>query len=439
MTSRLRQQANRAAPVHGSARRWVLAVCALLIVAIGVASGTASHAAGGAPRTGSTTAAQTAGRGTPLWVEHIATLRSADAASRYLTHAGYSPGDVRYGVQLFRIVYRTIDPGDHPTTASGLLALPVHRRGTLTTVSFAHGTTSYRGDAPSSLPDDGFATAPAVEYAAAGYAAVAPDYLGLGIGPGSQPWFVTPSETVASLDLLRAARTFTAGRATRVGSDVLVAGFSQGASAALGLAHALTGGADPHFRVKAVAPVSGAYAFGSVELPAVLSGRIAGPVAVPYVSYLLTSYDEVYGVYRSPSEVFREPYADRVETLFNSDVPGKDMVQALPTTLDKLLTPRGFELLHHPSGGLAEGLAVADAVCDWHTSVPIRLYYADRDEQAVNGNTTECAHALHMHGTRFTETDLGTPMYAGSRHLGSGVAGITQSLHWFEQVAPQGR
>lgn len=71
-----------------------------------------------------------------------------------------------------------------------------------------------------------------------------------------------------------------------------------------------------------------------MELPAALDGTIAPPVAIPYLSYLLTSYDRVHDVYRTPSDVFREPYADRVETLFNSDAPGQDMVRALPSTLE---------------------------------------------------------------------------------------------------------
>src|SRR5205809_378975 len=79
----------------------------------------------------------------------------------------------------------------------------------LRTVSVAHGTEAYRGDAPSvsqpPVADDGWAQAPALTYASAGFAAVAPDYLGLGVGPGPHPWMDVPSETTASLDMLRAA------------------------------------------------------------------------------------------------------------------------------------------------------------------------------------------------------------------------------------------
>lgn len=409
----------------------------LLIAGSAAALGSSgpSRAAPAARQQTETAATPSTARGTPLWVEPLRTL-SESGTRKYLKHAEFSAAGVRHGVRLLRVVYRTVDPHGRPTTASGLLALPVGPTGTLTTVSFAHGTTSYRGDAPSSLPEDGFTSAPAVAYASAGYAAVAPDYLGLGVGPGPQPWFDAPSESAASLDLLRAARAYTAGLATRTGSDVLATGFSQGASAALALARSLQDGADPSFRVRAVAPVSGAYAFRSTELPALLNGSIPPQVAVPYVSYLLTSYDRVYGVYRSPAELFRQPYADRVETLFNSEVPGQDMMRALPSSLQKLLTAKGFQQLQHPTGGLARGLRTADAVCAARLSTSVRLDYAKNDEQAVNANTAACMTSLRQHGTAVRTDELGTPDYAGSRHLGSAVAGVTDTLHWFHQVAP---
>lgn len=444
MTSRTPRPAPKptpAPPQHpGSKRtgrclRYGVAILLITASAAALGSSERSHAAPATHHATADIAAHSTARGAPLWAEPLRTLDTADTR-KYLKHAEFGATDVHHGVRLVRIVYRTIDAHGRPTTASGLLAMPVGATGTLTTVSFAHGTTSYRGDAPSAMPDDGFASAPAIAYASAGYAAVAPDYLGLGVGPGAQPWFDTPSETTASLDLLRAARRYTAGMATRTGPDVLVTGFSQGASAALGLARAIQDGADPAFRVRAVAPVSGAYAFRSVELPAILNGSIAPSVAVPYVSYLLTSYDRVYGVYHSPSEVFRKPYADRVETLFNSEVPGQDMIRALPPTLQELLTAKGFELLRHPSGGLARGLRAADAVCTGRLSAPVRLDYAKHDEQAINANAAGCMRSMRSDGTPVSTHDLGTPDYAGSRHLGSAVAGVTDTLHWFQRVVP---
>jgi dienelactone hydrolase len=300
-----------------------------------------------------------------------------------LTSDKFEPGTDRYGVRTYRLVYRTIDAQGHPATASGLLALPQNSAASLRTVSFAHGTENYKPDAPSTS-DDGFLTDPAITYASAGFAAVAPDYLGLGLGPGMHPWMDVPSETTASLDMLRAAREFVARTGRTLRPDVLAAGFSQGASAALGLARALQGGADPWFRLRAVAPISGAYDFLGAELPALLNGDLNAKLTVAYTAYLLVAYDRLHHLYDSPGEVFAQPYAGLVDGLFDGSTPGLDMLGALPDKLDDLLTDRGLSMLEHPSGELAAALRVADSVCvDWAPQVPVRLYFSHDDEEAA--------------------------------------------------------
>ncbi|WP_214322852.1 hypothetical protein [Nonomuraea sediminis] len=116
---------------------------------------------------------------------------------------------VRYGVETYRLVYRTVDPSGRRTTASGLVALPRNAGRQLRTVSFTHGTELFRGDAPS-VTKEVWGKASALTYASAGMAVVAPDYLGMGKGPGAHPWMDIPSETTATLDMLRAARVFAA-------------------------------------------------------------------------------------------------------------------------------------------------------------------------------------------------------------------------------------
>lgn len=379
--------------------------------------------------------AASASRGRLLWAEHLRNLTAAQTR-RLLETAEFDGSGVRDGVRLYRLVYATADPSGRPTTASGLLALPRTRARTFTPVAYTHGTTSYRLDAPSSLPTDEFSAAPAITYAAAGYAAVAPDYLGLGVGPGTQPWFDVASETTASVDMLRAARAYVRSAGDRLAPGVLVTGFSQGASAALGLARALQRGAAPAFRLSALAPESGAYDFTHVELPALVNGTIAGPIAMPYVSYLLVAYNRLHHLYRSESEVFRSPYADRIETLFNSNVPGSDMFMALPSGLSRLLTRQGMQLLSAPKGRFAAALAEADRVCDWDPRVPTRLYFAPGDEQALNANTSSCLARLRTHGSTAAERVLPATDYAGSRHLGSNVAATTATLRWFLRLAP---
>ena len=205
----------------------------------------------------SSSASQVDDRGELVSAEHLRTVPAEQAAAE-LASDGFDTGTVRYGVDTYRLVYRTIDARGRPTVASGLLVLPRNDARRLRTVSFTHGTELFKGDAPS-LATDVWGSAPAITYASAGFAAVAPDYLGLGVGPGTHPWMDVPSETTASLDMLRAARRLVARTGRELRREVFVTGFSQGASAAMGLARALQAGADRWFQLAAVAPISGAY------------------------------------------------------------------------------------------------------------------------------------------------------------------------------------
>ncbi|WP_203660195.1 lipase [Actinocatenispora rupis] len=375
--------------------------------------------------------ASSAQRGTVVSVRHL-TGMSADQTRTSLRTNGFDASAVRRGVDEYQVVYRTVDPRHRPTTASGLLVLPRGGDRSLRTVSFAHGTESFRPDVPSTNTEP-FVTSPPVTYAAAGFAAVAPDYLGMGEGPGTHPWMDVPSETTASLDLLRAARDVAARHGRTLRRDVLATGFSQGASAALGLGRALRGGADDWFRLTALAPVSGAYDFSGVELPAILSSG-DDKTTVAYTTYLLVSWNRLHHLYRDPADIFRAPYAGRVDALFDGDTPGNVMLDQLPDSLRELLTDKGFALLRHPSPRFAAALRVADAVCDWHPGVPTRLYRATGDEQVPTVNTDRCTTAFAAYGEHPTVVELGTPEYEGSRHLGSAVAATAATVRWFASL-----
>ncbi len=377
------------------------------------------------------------GRGTLVGAERLYTLRTPQDAADELTSAGFDDAEVRYGVDAYQLVYRTIDAEGQPTTASGLLALPRTPDTPLTPVSFAHGTGINKDDAPSMERAD-FVSAATVGYAAAGFAGIAPDYVGMGLGPGPHPWMDVPSETTASLDMLRAARAFVPRADHELARDVMVTGFSQGASAALGLGWALQAGEDPHFRLAGLAPVAGAYDFGGTELPALFEGgEIAPKYGVVYAAYTLVAFNRLHGgLYEDPGEVFLAPYDRDLEELFDSTHTGEEVMAATPGTLDELLTPYGRELLSSPTGSFADALRTTGGVCtDWTPRAPTRLYLAPDDEQAVTDNTLWCEAELRENGAEVSVVDLGEVEYEGSRHLGASVAAAAETIPWFRELA----
>ncbi|MFG2431722.1 lipase [Streptomyces sp. NPDC048590] len=351
-----------------------------------------------------------------------------------LTEAGFSGDTVRHGVVAYRLVYRTVDAHGRRTTASGLLVLPLSSERRLSAVSFAHGTGVHRGDAPS-VQRARFVSAPAVAHAAAGAAGVAPDYLGMGTGPGPHPWMDVPSETTASLDMLRAARAFVPRTGHVLERDVMVTGFSQGASAALGLGRALEAGEDRWFRLGALAPVSGAYDFGGTELPALFAGDVEAKSGVVYAAYTLVAFNRLHRVYADPGEVFEARYASHIEALFDGTHTGAEVMQGTPGSLDELLTERGRRMLEHPTGRLADALRTTDAVCtDWVPEALVRLYMASGDEQAVTANTERCRAALAGNGVYAPVVDVGPVDHQGSRHVGSNVAATPLIVRWFAEL-----
>jgi hypothetical protein len=403
----------------------VLAAGAILVAMLAAASGVPATARSVTSAKAATK--QAGGRGELVSAEHLRTLSAAQVAAE-LASDRFDPGTVRYGVDTHRLVYRTIDPRGRPTIASGLLALPRSHARRLRPVSFTHGTELFRGDAPSTAPDV-WGSAPAITYASAGFAAVAPDYLGLGVGPGPHPWMDKPSETTASLDLLRAAHAFVprTGRALR--RDVLVTGFSQGASAATALARALQAGADRWFRLGAVAPISGAYDFQRAQLPAILNGEVHPKASVIYAALLFVAWNRLHHLYDSPAEVFQAPYDGTIEQLLDGSHTGEQVVAGTPDQIGQLLTPHAFQLLRHPTGRLAAALRVADSTCAWAPRAPIRLYLATADEQATNANSVHCQAALRAHGVDVPLVSVGAVDHLDSNRLGTAAV-----VRWFLQL-----
>jgi len=397
-------------------RLTALTASVALTAGIPAAVAAATHSKGTAP------SAAHASSGPLVDVLPLRTLSVRNAAAE-LNDAGFNPSTLRYGVDTYRLVYRTVDPHGQPTTASGLLALPRSPARRLHMVSFDHGSSVYRAEAPS-ITQDAFDSAAPLVYASAGFATVAPDYLGLGLGPGQHPWEDVPSETTASLDMLRAARSYVATTGRELARGVLVTGFSQGASAAIALGRALQNGADRWFRLAALAPVSGAYSWQHIELPALLSGKLNPIWSAAYTAYFVVTWNRLHPFYDTPAQVFKDP---SVAGLFDGLHIGQDILMGLPRTVGALLTPDGFAVLRHPTGQLAAAMRVHDAICtSWTPHVPVRLYLASGDDQVANANTDQCAAALRQRGADVKTVDVGKV-----DHFGSLRRATTAIVRWF--------
>jgi hypothetical protein len=409
-----------------SGRGGLAAVAGGLVLA--VTAGLSAAAAPGRPAGHGTGWA----RGSVVSSQRVAQLTRAQVDG-YVRGGGFSSPAARDGVSMYRIVYRTISPRGKPDTASGVLALPDSPQRVVQPVEFGHGTMVARSDAPSVSAGD---RREAAMFAGAGYAAVEPDYLGLGLGPGHQPYLDPAAETSASADMLRAAGTVAAREHRRLARRVLVTGFSEGGQAAMALGRALQRGAVPNLRLGAVAPVSGPYDVLGAQLPASLSssGPLNPKFAAFYLAYWVVSSNWFHPLYTSPQQVFRAPYATTVPGLEDGRHSDDQVLAALPASPRQLFTTAFLRQLEHPAGELLRLIRADDVTCaSWLPRVPVRLYAAHADTQVSYQNSVNCQAALRAHGRAVPLTDLGA-----LDHFPSERAGLRRVLAWFERLQPPG-
>lgn len=413
--TRFRQAAVRRRRV----RRSLAAATALVLAALAATPAVAASE----PRP----ARQSTERGALLGLTPVADLSQAEVAA-FLKGADIDPATVRHGVRGYRLTYRTLTPRGEPTTATGLLVLPKDGEHRLDLVADTHGTMVNRDYAPSVAKDFG-KYAPYL-HAAAGRAVAAPDYLGLGKGPGLHPYMDTASSVSASLDMLRASRTAARSLGRPLTGDVYGTGFSQGGQVAMALGRELARGADRHFRLRALAPVAGPYDLRGAEIPALLDGRVNDISGVFYMSYFLTAQNRLHPVYDNPAEAFRQPYAGYVEELFDTRHTEEDIVTKLPGSVKELLTDGFYERLRHPDGGLLAALEAQDGTCDWKPDVPVRLHSAAGDTDVPIANSLSCAADLARNGVTAPVVDHGKADHNGSFKLAG-----PQIVRWFDTLA----
>jgi hypothetical protein len=372
-------------------------------------------------------------RGALLSVQPLESLTAAQVRT-YLAGQGVDGSRVRFGVAASRISYATVDPTGRPTTASALVTTPTAAPGQSPgterrMVSWQHGTIAAR-DEVGSMTADGSDRAAAVLFAAAGYLVSAPDYLGLGTGPGFHPYLDLPSTVSASVDSLRATRAL-AQRPNRRGGpgldgQVLVSGHSQGGQAAMAVGEELWRGADPSFRLAAVDPIAGPFQVSATLHTAVTTGI---EHASAYLAYFAVAWNRLHHLYDTPQRAFRAPYDRTVPELLDGNHSGDSVLAALPGTPAELFTPEFLNLLRNPTGPLAEALAVADSSCDWRPEVPVRLYAASGDRDVPIANSRFCQRQVLAAGGAAALVDVG-PV----DHSTSELRALPQVLAGFDQL-----
>jgi hypothetical protein len=326
----------------------------------------------------------------------IAPLKSYGTlqANILLSLAGVKGITAAYSIDCYRIVYSSSDENGKPIKLSGLLALP-HGTPARGLVSFQHGTTSDRESVPSNLSTDGLAAA--IVFAGNGFAAIAPDYDGLGISRRSHPYYVAADTARAVVDMIHAVRHIEGVPV----SPPFLFGFSEGAFADLAAQRALEAQGET---VLGDAAVSGAYDLRKISLPFVLQGR--SPNDSTYLALWVRGYAVRYG--HPLDSAFTPRYARLVPELFDTPHSVEDVIAALPPDPRALFTPAALNALDGRGRHWLIDALAQNGVNDWVARAPIRFYYSTGDVDVTPVESTTIERQMASRGANVRAIDVGS-------------------------------
>jgi hypothetical protein len=117
--------------------------------------------------------------------------------------------------------------------------------------------------------------------------------------------------------------------------------------------------------------------------------------------------------------------------LFDGSHSDESIVEALPSEVGALLTPKFLGLLKHPGGHFLR-LIRANSTC-WTPPVPVRLYASAGDTTVTRVNALDCARAIRAHGGDVRIIPLGHV-----DHTNSDILSLPRILRWFTRIDAPG-
>ncbi len=289
-------------------------------------------------------------------------------------------------INIYRMVYKTTVNG-HQINASGLVCVPA-TPGDYPVLSFQNGTNTVNAYAPSE-----FAINSSYQFveiiASMGYIVVIADYPGFGESAQIPHPYMVKEPTVQSLiDMLYAVKELTNSELPGISlkNEYYLLGYSQGGWATLNLHKALELDYEDEFILKG--SVCGA---GPYDLLLLLQGMVnvtTYPMPV-YLGYILNAY-KAYDQFTNPvSDIFNEPYASRLSSLYTGLLTSVQINSQLTFSIPGLITPAflsGFTT--SPKYASVRDALNNNSVTAWHSYKPLLLIHGEKDTQ-VNPISTE--------------------------------------------------
>ncbi len=303
---------------------------------------------------------------------------------------------VKNGVDIYEVVYKMPWIDGTMIDASGIYFVPVGMKEPVPRLVYNHGTIikpprngyDYNGESQISLM-----------FSTDGYAVLAPDYVGLGLGEKQHLYVHADSEADAGIYFMKAAEEINKEIGLNFNDQLFISGYSQGGHSTLALHRKLQNKYKGQYPVTASSPMSGPYDLAG-EQSTVMFRKYPQP---HYLPYLLIGYNTAYNVF--PEEdfynVFAEPYDTLIPWMFTSKKHGVgDINSMLPEVPKDMVKPEFIEQYQtNPDFTLRREL-VNNSVFDWKPESPVQICYCKGDEEVLYTNALVAHKTMKKNGAK---------------------------------------
>jgi len=293
-------------------------------------------------------------------------------------------------VKVYDIVYKTTIDGKE-INVSGLICVPSDG-GEYPVLSFQNGTNTLNSQAPSEYTLNSNYSMIEI-MASMGFVVVIPDYPGFGESAGIPHPYLVKEPTVHSIvDMFHAAVELDESGLPdiTIRNEYYLSGYSQGGWATLALHKALELDFSKDFNL--AGSVCGAGPYDISLLFSTMVNVQTYPMPV-YIGYIFNAYSAYNQITNPVTDIFNEPYASRISTLYNGTNSFDQINFQLSTTISALMNPAFISGYTTSDKYSSVRKAFKDnSVEAWHTYKPLLLIHGGNDTQ-VNPVTTETLYA----------------------------------------------
>jgi hypothetical protein len=337
--------------------------------------------------------------------------------------------NISYNVDLYKVVYNTVDWDSNYATASGLLCVPQNTTCQVPMLSYQHGTTLQKTNVPSNLQIEWYVGLAA---AGLGYVTVLPDYLGLGTSSVPlHPYQHAHTEATAVIDMIRAGKEAADSLGSPVNDQLFLFGYSQGGHATMAAHQLIQEKLDNVMHVTASAPMSGAYDMSGVMADVMTSNN---PYPEPfYLPFLILGYNEVYHLFTADSDAFIHPFDSTLPPLFDGTHSGGDVDNAMGTDTPKLIMqPVQLDSFINDSVNNFFRVKLSENnTYNWVPTSPLKMYFCEGD-QSVNFHNAIVA---YQHFIQNGATTVDTVVVSHTLdHVPCAQFAILAGTEWFQTM-----